>query len=439
MIVAVNKVDNTAREADAAEFWSLGWEETYAISASHGRGTGDLLDAIVWALPPESEAEIARKAREDEADGWARDVAAGTARAVRRRRARRPKRTRTAAGRGRSGRRPLGRGDRRRGRGPGRRDRLRRPAERRQVVAPQQPARRGPGDRLGGARHDPRRDRHDARVGPERGRPDRHRRDQAARQGRVGAGRGAVFDAALPEGDRPRRRRGPRHRRGRGADRPGRPRRGLRRRGGQGPRHRREQVGSRRGARRIGRSTSTSSGSGARCRSSTSRRSSRSARRPASGSAACSSWRSTSGASDGSAISTAELNRILRAAVERQTPPVVKGRRPEALLRDAGRRRAADVRLLRERRRLDPLQLPALPREPAARGVRLRRHADQARLPGPRVGTPAAPPLGELVRATRCTTSRRAAAGVASDRSDDTPGHASPSSAPGRGARRSPS
>jgi GTP-binding protein len=77
ILVAVNKVDNTQREADAAEFWSMGWEETYSISASHGRGTGDLLDAIVWALPPESEGEIARKAREDEADEWARDVAAG--------------------------------------------------------------------------------------------------------------------------------------------------------------------------------------------------------------------------------------------------------------------------------------------------------------------------------------------------------------------------
>src|SRR6266699_2336663 len=77
IIVAVNKTDNSKREADAAEFYALGWEETYAISASHGRGTGDLLDAIVWALPPESEAEIARKAREEEADEWARDVAAG--------------------------------------------------------------------------------------------------------------------------------------------------------------------------------------------------------------------------------------------------------------------------------------------------------------------------------------------------------------------------
>src|SRR3954468_22426871 len=77
VIVCVNKVDNTQREADAAEFWSMGWEETYSISASHGRGTGDLLDAIVWALPPETEAEIARKRREDEADEWAREVDAG--------------------------------------------------------------------------------------------------------------------------------------------------------------------------------------------------------------------------------------------------------------------------------------------------------------------------------------------------------------------------
>src|SRR3954470_19335548 len=77
VIVAVNKADNQAREIDAAEFYRLGWEETYPISASHGRGTGDLLDAIVWALPPETEEEIARKAREKEADEWARDVATG--------------------------------------------------------------------------------------------------------------------------------------------------------------------------------------------------------------------------------------------------------------------------------------------------------------------------------------------------------------------------
>ena len=77
VIVAVNKADNEKRELEGAEFYALGWDETYPVSASHGRGTGDLLDAIVWALPPESEQEIARKTREAQADVWAEDVAAG--------------------------------------------------------------------------------------------------------------------------------------------------------------------------------------------------------------------------------------------------------------------------------------------------------------------------------------------------------------------------
>ena len=77
VIVAVNKADNEKRELEGAEFHAMGWDETYAISASHGRGTGDLLDAIVWALPPESEQERARKAREAEADTWAEEVASG--------------------------------------------------------------------------------------------------------------------------------------------------------------------------------------------------------------------------------------------------------------------------------------------------------------------------------------------------------------------------
>ncbi|MBA2701966.1 MAG: ribosome biogenesis GTPase Der [Chloroflexi bacterium] len=77
IIVAVNKADNEKRELEGAEFHALGWDETYAVSAAHGRGTGDLLDAIVWVLPAETEQELARKAREDEADTWARDVAAG--------------------------------------------------------------------------------------------------------------------------------------------------------------------------------------------------------------------------------------------------------------------------------------------------------------------------------------------------------------------------
>jgi GTP-binding protein len=77
VLVAANKSDNDKRELEAAEFYSLGWDETYAISAAHGRGVADLLDAIVWALPPESEQELARKRRAAEADDWARDMADG--------------------------------------------------------------------------------------------------------------------------------------------------------------------------------------------------------------------------------------------------------------------------------------------------------------------------------------------------------------------------
>jgi GTPase len=77
VLVAANKADNQRREQDAAEFYALGWEEQYAISANHGRGVADLLDAIVWALPPESQAETARKEREVEAEAWAKDMAAG--------------------------------------------------------------------------------------------------------------------------------------------------------------------------------------------------------------------------------------------------------------------------------------------------------------------------------------------------------------------------
>src|SRR6185295_7527944 len=69
------------------------------------------------------------------------------------------------------------------------------------------------------------------------------------------------------------------------------------------------------------------------------------------------------------------------------------GPRPpsEALLRDAGLGRAADVHLLRLGRLCGPFQLPALPREPVARTVRLRRYADPARVPRPVIGQAAAP------------------------------------------------
>ncbi|MBA3876542.1 MAG: ribosome biogenesis GTPase Der [Anaerolinea sp.] len=77
VFVAVNKADNASRELDAAEFWQLGWDRTFAIAASHGRGVADLLDEVVLALPPESPQELARKQREVEAEAFAAEVAAG--------------------------------------------------------------------------------------------------------------------------------------------------------------------------------------------------------------------------------------------------------------------------------------------------------------------------------------------------------------------------
>jgi GTP-binding protein len=77
VIVAVNKTDNASRELDAAEFWALGWERTFPIAASHGRGVAEVLDEIVNVLPPESLEEAARKQRAEQADAFARDVASG--------------------------------------------------------------------------------------------------------------------------------------------------------------------------------------------------------------------------------------------------------------------------------------------------------------------------------------------------------------------------
>ena len=75
VILAPNKTDNAKRELDAVEFWALGWPESWPISAAHGRGVADLLDAIVAALPPESAEERARKERLERQDLAAAHVA----------------------------------------------------------------------------------------------------------------------------------------------------------------------------------------------------------------------------------------------------------------------------------------------------------------------------------------------------------------------------
>ena len=51
VLLVANKVDNAATEIEATSLWSLGLGEPYPVSALHGRGSGDLLDAILEALP----------------------------------------------------------------------------------------------------------------------------------------------------------------------------------------------------------------------------------------------------------------------------------------------------------------------------------------------------------------------------------------------------
>jgi GTP-binding protein len=51
VVLVANKVDGPRQEADATALWSLGLGEPYPVSALHGRGTGDVLDAAVKVLP----------------------------------------------------------------------------------------------------------------------------------------------------------------------------------------------------------------------------------------------------------------------------------------------------------------------------------------------------------------------------------------------------
>ena len=51
VVLAANKVDSPAQEGDAAALWGLGLGEPHPISALHGRGSGDVLDAVMKVLP----------------------------------------------------------------------------------------------------------------------------------------------------------------------------------------------------------------------------------------------------------------------------------------------------------------------------------------------------------------------------------------------------
>ncbi|NUS71841.1 MAG: ribosome biogenesis GTPase Der [Corynebacteriales bacterium] len=61
VLLVANKVDDQRGESDASELWSLGLGQPYPVSALHGRGSGDLLDAVLAALqdvPLEREEEV---------------------------------------------------------------------------------------------------------------------------------------------------------------------------------------------------------------------------------------------------------------------------------------------------------------------------------------------------------------------------------------------
>ena len=51
VVLAANKVDDAPAEPAATALWSLGLGEPYPVSALHGRGSGDLLDVLLAALP----------------------------------------------------------------------------------------------------------------------------------------------------------------------------------------------------------------------------------------------------------------------------------------------------------------------------------------------------------------------------------------------------
>ncbi|MBA3782922.1 MAG: ribosome biogenesis GTPase Der [Nocardioides sp.] len=51
VVLAANKVDDQRAEAQAHGLWRLGLGEPHPVSALHGRGSGDMLDAVLEALP----------------------------------------------------------------------------------------------------------------------------------------------------------------------------------------------------------------------------------------------------------------------------------------------------------------------------------------------------------------------------------------------------
>jgi GTP-binding protein len=101
LLVAVNKIDAAKTEAEAplAEFHRLGFGEVHALSAEHGRGVGDLLEAVLGACqpPPQASPPIPGPGREGGRGDWTRAAAEATKRSIARRPPQRRQSTRERA------------------------------------------------------------------------------------------------------------------------------------------------------------------------------------------------------------------------------------------------------------------------------------------------------------------------------------------------------
>jgi len=79
LFLAVNKVDSDKQEAVAEEFRTLGIRNVFSVSAEHGRGVAELLDAVTEILPPAEtktaeEGEDAEKLNEEKAEQAPRET-----------------------------------------------------------------------------------------------------------------------------------------------------------------------------------------------------------------------------------------------------------------------------------------------------------------------------------------------------------------------------
>jgi GTPase len=58
VFLVVNKVDNNERQLEANEFYSMGFERTFFLSAMSGSGTGELLDALAELITEDQSEEV---------------------------------------------------------------------------------------------------------------------------------------------------------------------------------------------------------------------------------------------------------------------------------------------------------------------------------------------------------------------------------------------